>query len=170
MFTDCGPFAVLDRVTNVGDLTTRYFSQRWNVSPEFEFEGSSSEAVFFRSSRDGTRFTLVRYRLESPLQIHGQTALDLAYGDRERMLGLVARGDELVPAWNVGFGHSGEQLTLFTVGFLSPARSDDGWSFRIDNSGKPVFRVHIGPKSWAFALDLDESEVQPKSIPVAPSI
>lgn len=170
MFTDCGPFAVLDRVTNVGDPTTRYFSQRWNVSPEFEFEGSNSEAVFFRSSRDGTRFTLVRYRLESPLQIHGQTALDLAYGDHERMLGLVARGDELVPAWNVGFGHSGEQLTLFTVGFLSPAGSDDGWSFRIDGSGDPVFRVHIGPKSWAFALDLDEGEVQPKSIPVAPSI
>ncbi|MGP6175298.1 heparinase II/III domain-containing protein [Corynebacterium sp. A21] len=161
-FSDCGPFVVYDAVD--GLESAPYLTQRWNVAPEFQFKGSNAEAVWFESVVDGLKFYILRYRIVGD-DLHQSTSVDLSFGDREKMLGLVARNDDLVPAWNVGFGATTNEYRVITAGFVVPADSSVGWSFRESSPGIAVLRIHIGPKSWAFDCNISDVKISGRSIP-----
>lgn len=168
MFADCGPFVVLDRVTQEENATQRYFVQRWNISPEFEFQSSDSERVSFVAPRDGMKLTLIRYLIGGTNGLHGQTSLDLNRGDRIGFKGLVAQDESLAPCWNVGFGYSGKSALILTAGFLSAAGQDFGWSFRPTEDSRAMLRIHVGADSWAIVADLENCRLVGHSIPAAP--
>lgn len=168
-FADCGPFVAFDEVSGSLETEPRYMTQRWNIAPEFELVSSNSEVVEFESKVDGTRFYLVRYLIESPDSLHGQTALDLNKGNSRAMLGFVAQHEHLAPTWNVGFGVTGTSAKILTAGFIAPPGTETGWSLRSLSDESAVLRIHIGSHSWAVNVHLTESSLTGRTVPSPPA-
>lgn len=155
-FTDCGPFAVLDSATS--ETGIKQFSQRWNIAPEFRFSRAGDNQVEFTSYVDGTKFILLNLNIDSP-STYTATSPEIYHGDREKMRGLVAQGEGLVSAYNVGFSAKSQKMNMLTVGFLANSEEETGWSFRQLNDEATVVRIHIGSSSWAFNVNLTEEKV-----------
>ena len=163
LFTDCGPTLIADDLKSDND-TPFYSIQRWNIAPEFTLTGSEAESVNLASQVDGLQVRLIRFYIDN----HGEidtTNVELAHGDRERMLGLVARNESLTPAWNIGFGKQAKHFKLITAIVTAQPNEQVGWSYRKHSTNTNIFRLHIGNKSWAYNHDHSTTTITPRDIP-----
>ena len=163
-FADCGPFVVADDLEPT--RAVEYAEQRWNIAPEFEYEGSQFETVRFRSVVDGTQLVLIRYGIEGT-HFFEHTDVNLARGEREQLRGVVFRNEQPTDTWTVGFGRASRDFGLLTAVVVAGPEEKVGYTFKENGPKKRVLRIVRGAQTYRFEYDVDSKRVRALSAPIA---
>lgn len=162
-FADCGPFVVSDSLGHT--RTANYAEQRWNVAPEFEYEGSLYEVVRFRSGVDGTQLVFIRYGIEDS-RFFEPTDVNLARGDRESRRGVVFRNEQPTDTWTLGFGRASKDFCVLTAVVVAKPEDKVGYTFKDNGTGKRVLRIVRGNQTFLFDYDIQSQRVRALSAPI----
>ena len=162
-FADCGPFVVADSLEPT--KTVEYAEQRWNVAPEFEYEGSQYETVHFRSVVDGTQLVFIRYGIEGS-SFFEHTDVNMARGDRDGLRGIVSRNEKPIDTWTVGFGRASRDFSLLTAVVVAGAEEKVEYTFKDRVPGKRVLRIVRGTQTYQFEYDIEAQRVRAISVPI----
>ena len=146
-FTDCGPMVVVDRTNSMS--SRMHLEQRWNIATEFNLVKASKDVVEFESSVDGLKLYVISYLVDDD-DFRTYASAEVVKGQRDPLRGFVARGETLVPTWNVGFGVETSHLRLLTAIVPAPAEMAVNWNLTTAEGGKRRLEVNRGIEKFEF--------------------